>query len=232
MVNSFDFDFPGLASMLQGVMIFFCVFACLIALALWIMQSIGFMRMAKKVGFADPWLAWIPGAGDYLFVKLAGPGRRKIGIAYMFLVYLALPLVVALFWVGLMSFITSFIPFIVSQALNGSNGNWYDPSFMNGFPMGMNVGALVMFILGGLALAAIGIVSAVFYYIMLYHVFKRFKPNVAVVFLVLSIIFSFLGPIFILVASFGTPDEKIEEGVVPPAPPAQQPPSFSPPAGL
>ncbi len=230
----YPFDFPGLGSMIQGAVIIFCVLVGVFALAFWVMQCIGFMRMAKKVGFPDPWLAWIPGAGDYLFVKLAGQKRRKIGIAYMFLLYLGFPIVLGLFWIGCVSFIAWLVPYIMNQVLVG---NWYDPPFVNGLPggfapMGMSVGSLVLFILCGLALMAIGIVVAVFYYIMLYHVFKRFKPNLAVVFLVLSIVFNFLAPIFILVSSFGTPDEK--EGETPPpapVPPSQQPPSFSPPGG-
>ncbi len=61
--------------------------AVLCAVALWVIRSIGLMRMAKKLGFPDPWLAWIPGAAEYLFVKLVGGRQRKLGIAYMFVLY-------------------------------------------------------------------------------------------------------------------------------------------------
>lgn len=71
-----------------------------------------------------------------------------------------------------------------------------------------------------------GIASAVLYLILLYHVFYRFKPEHATMYEVLSIFFSFLGPIFILVCSSGTPDQ-----APPPPPPSSQGPTYTSPSG-
>lgn len=180
--------------------------ALLCAVVLWVIRSIGLMRMAKKLGFPDPWLAWIPGAGEYLFVKLAGEKQRKLGIAYMFVQFFG---VIA----GALIIALGCIPAMMSGAvLNGGYGM-----------MGM-MGTAALSIIPGLVFLFLAMLAAmVLRLILMYHIFRRFKPGQTVLFLVLSIIFNFLGPIFLLVASFGEPDQECGCGCCDAPPPPETP---------
>lgn len=180
------------------------VVIAVIVIVFWVLQSIGLMRMAKKAGFKDPWLAWIPGASLYLFMVLSGEKQRKLGIAYLFMSTLGFIVPIVFMYAGI-------IPMIV----NLSN---------NPLMMAQNYGSIFamggLFIFGYVLIILLGIAVAVIRFILQYHIFKRFKPKAATVFTVLSIIFR-LSSIFIFVSSFGTPDQ---------VDPAQsQAPSFTPP---
>ncbi len=92
-----------------------------------------------------------------------------------------------------------------------------------------------------------GIAAYVLYCVLANGIFRRFKPEYSTVFTVLSVIFWFLGPIFILADSFGTPDQVpfpqqgAQAAGIPPQsapedstympPPPQGPPTFTPPSG-
>jgi hypothetical protein len=186
---------PGASGMLGGntqwlpaFMAIIMILAIACALALWVIRSIALMRMARKLGFPDPWLAWIPGAGEYLFVKTAGEKQRKLGIAYMFVMYFGMIAGAAILAAGCI------------------------PAMMSGVALrgGMMYGAFAPAALGMLPgiifLACVAIAAFVLRLILLYSIFRRFKPESSVVFLVLSIFFKFLGPIFLLVSSFSEPD--------------------------
>jgi hypothetical protein len=198
--SMFDAGFLSWLPIILGVIVGLAV---LCAIVLWVIRSIGLMRMAKKLGFPDPWLAWIPGANEYLFVKVAGDKRRRLGIAYMFTLWFGVLLGGVILALGC-------IPAMASgMALRGGMG--WGMMGMGAMPLAMLPGMLVIW----LALLA----SAVLRLILLYSVFKRFKPKSAVTFLVLSIFFKFLDPIFVLVSSFGDPDR--EEAAPAAAPPAK-----------
>ena len=55
------------------------------------------------------------------------------------------------------------------------------------------------------------IAYAVYYYAALYRLFKLYNADKAVLFLVLSIIFTFLGPIFLFTMRNNQPVEYLEE---------------------
>ncbi len=195
---------PDVASFALTAMLVFMVIIAAIAILYWVLQSIGLMRMARKIGFKDPWLAWIPGASLYLFMVVAGEKQRKLGIAYLFMSTLGFIVPIILMYAGI-------IPLIVNAAstpyeITRNMGSIFATAGVVGF--------------GYFLLIVLGIAVAVIRFILQFHIFKRFKPNVAVVFTVLSIIFG-LGPIFIFAASFGTPDQE--------AGPASQAPTFTPP---
>lgn len=154
-----------------------------IAIALWVLQSIGLMRMARKTGFPDPWLAWIPIASIYLFIKLAGDKKRKLGIAYAF---------IAVF--GTLAAIIS-MEVLISPYIAATIAHY-----------GSMMATFIPTMLCCIPLFVICITVAVLCFILLYNIFKRFKPDSAVLFLVLSIVFGFLAPLFVFVSSYGKPD--------------------------
>ena len=161
------------------------IVVAIIAMAIWLLRSIGYMRMAKKVGFADPWLAWIPGVNVYLFIKLAGGKKRKLGIAYLFMAFL-----------GILSSIFIFCILAAPNIAFSMTGN---ATIHKLFVMNASM------ILGGILIFCIIMTLVVIRLILLYSIFKRFKPGASAAFIVLSIFFSFLEPIFIFVSSFGEP---------------------------
>lgn len=172
---------------LPAFMAIIVILAVACALALWVIRSIGLMRMARKLGFPDPWLAWIPGASEYLFVKTAGEKQRKLGIAYMFVMTFG---------------VLAGAVFLAAGCI---------PAMMSGVALrsGMMFGAMMPAALGMLPwlifIILVAIAVFVLRLILLYSIFRRFKPQQAVLFLVLSIFFKFLGPIFLLVSSFSEP---------------------------
>ena len=184
---------------LMQKMYYIVIIVFAVAIVLWILKNIGYMRMANKVSFPDPWLAWIPIINIYLFVRLAGEKNRKLGIAYLFT-----------------SFFGMLAAVIFFCAYNANNLTWTLAGSINGptlFAMysSMIIGCTLFF--------CVIIALAVMRFILLFSIFKRFKPEASVAFLVLSIFFKFLEPIFIFASSFGTPDAKkipAEQDVPPP----------------
>ncbi len=212
MYPRFPFSFPrgpgrgwdgGMMDWAPAVMAIVLIIVFLVCIAMWVLRSIALMRMARKLGFPDPWLAWIPGAGEYLFVKTAGDRQRRIGIAYMFVLYFGI-------LAGLVITALGCIPAMMSGA--AWSGRMYDGMW------GM-MGAAALGVIPGLVFLSLVLIAAmVLRLILMYHIFKRFKPDNAVVFLVLSIFFNFLGPIFLLVSSFGEPDQDSACCCTPPPP--------------
>jgi hypothetical protein len=167
-----------------GVLLVLVVVCLVIAVLSWILSSIGFMKMARRDHFPDPWLAWIPFASLYLFVRLAGQRVRRLGIAWMFISYFGAVLVVIAAYAGIFTFMPVY-------------------SYSYGDSMMM----LPFFILLELLIYAWLITMVVMRYILLYRIFKRFKPGAATVFLVLSAVFFWLPlleSIFVLAAGVST----------------------------
>lgn len=188
------------------------VFWSLIGLALYVMLAFGLMQMGQKTRHPYPWLAWIPAANLFLLSHLAGAARKRVAFAFLLL---------ALMSIGAAIF----------SSLFGAIGHLPYAYGATGFSVFLAVVAWMT-----------GIAAYVLYSILVYHIYKCFKPNNATVFTVLSVIFWFLGPIFIFVASFGTPDQaqaaaspRPQGPVNPPSPPTSPPPSgpptFTPPSG-
>ncbi len=200
--------------------------------AMYVTMGLGLMKMAQKLGLPYPWLSWIPLANMFLVVKVAGEKKKNMGTVFLVFFFIAAGVYV-------MNLLINTFAWLDHGIFNGITGH------IDGFPRfdwgwGI-VSGLVGFILAGSAITAY-----VLWCILLYHIFKRFKPQNCKVFTVLSVIFAFLGPIFLLAASFGTPDQEppayqaAQAAGTPPQsgpkdppytpPPPQGPPTFTPPS--
>lgn len=147
-------------------------------IVLYILGAVGLYRMARKLGYGSPWLAWIPIANLYLMFILPGKPFRV----------LALNKVIEkrenAFWI--------FVAVaIAKRVLEG----------ILEFPGGR------LFFLADDAVGIVWLVFLIFFLYPLYkHLFSLFvTEHRAVVFSVLSLILPFLLPIFLLAASSKTP---------------------------
>lgn len=161
--------FAIIALILFGLVLIFLAFA----VVKYVLGSIGLYTIAKNRKFDNPWLAWIPIARDYYIGRIADDINATMAKRSN-LRKIILALAATQFGV---SFISGFITAILAA-------------------VGMAPLASVI----ALSLSAITylatIAYAVIYFISLYKVYKEYTPSNAVLFEVLSIIFS-IGDFFL-----------------------------------
>ncbi len=158
----------------------------LFSIAAYVLTAMAIYTISRRRGLSKPWLAWIPVINCWLLgslsdqyqyiVKGKNTSRRKW--------LLALNLIMAV--------LTLAVGILVTVAVAGA--------FIKGagYGMGRAVAGPVIGILGlamPLAAAAIGI--AVIRYMALYDVYRSLDPDNAVLYLVLSILFSPTEPFFL-----------------------------------
>lgn len=171
-----------------GIMLVYSVIIGIIALALYLLQAIGLYGMAKKAGFSSPWRGFIPFANTFLFGKIAEKYRKKDGkpSAKFGGLLLAFEILTAVFAVVCLLFaINVFSVLFAYLAYDNS-----DTAISR---------AMVSMIFSSLVLMGVSIAYAVIYYVALWRIFAAFDYHNATLYFVLSIFFSFLGPIFIFV---------------------------------
>lgn len=165
-------------------------FACLgiISLAMYLLQAFGLYGMAKGSGISAPWRGFIPFANTFLFGKIAEryvkkDGKKSAKFGGLLLAFEILTLVLAFVTIA---FAISMI-FVLIAAENET-----DLAYSILAPM------VAMFI-SCFVLMGVSIAYIVLYYVALWRIFTAFDYNNATVYFVLSILFSFLGPIFLFV---------------------------------
>ena len=115
------------------------------AIALYVLSSLGLMKIAQSKGVENAWMAWVPIANLYVLGKVVGPFKLIVDISKPEII---LPV---LFFCGM-------IPVI---------------------------GALF------------SIALMVLYYGALYNLYSQYKGEAATLMLILSIVFFFMGPIYL-----------------------------------
>ena len=182
-----------------------------VSIVMYVFQAIGLQKIARRRGVKHPWLAWIP-FGDYwilgsisdrLHQTLSGkdPNRRKLLIG----------LFVVTFVVGTVQSLVSWRDVWVL---------YQDPvALMEMTPIEMEEWLLAVEAktslgpLMDLVVSVVDIAGLIFYYICLHDLYSSCRPNLKVVFLVLSIIFGVTVPFFIFAcrnADVGMPARKIK----------------------
>ncbi len=183
----------------------------------YVLQSLGMYTIANRRGIRNPWLAWIPVVNVWTLGSISDQyqyvvkgkirNRRKIllglGIAN---IVLMIPLLI------------SYFEFLSSALEN---------TFANDAEMMELMGPLLLMLGIALVIMVVAVVQTVFAYIAYYDLFASCKPDNAVLFLVLSIFFSFLLPYFVFACrkkDLGMPPRKSqipERSAVQPAAPAE-----------
>ncbi len=152
--SSYDFfdAFETGAAVTAGLLVFllvFCGILLVLTLGMYVAQGIAMLRMAKKVGVPNGWMAFVPVANAYLIGRIADAGTgkgvhtKRLLISYIVMYVLLIPYEIA-------TFVTNFLR---SDAAMG-----------------------VAFVFVGFALAymAAAVCACVFCYIAYYHICKNF----------------------------------------------------------
>lgn len=171
-----------------SIMFIYFAFIVIIALAMYLLEAVGLYGMAKSSGFSSPWRSFIPFANTFLFGKIAEKYQRRDGkrSAKFGGLLLAFEILTLIFSIATMALVISMISVLATS---------YNDSELNASIVVPMIAMLACcFVLIGVLIAYV-----VIYYVALWRIFTAFDYNNATVYFVLSILFSFLGPIFLFV---------------------------------
>ena len=161
-----------------------------LVIAAYVLRAIGLYTIAKRRGIANPWLAWIPVgwvwilgsiSDQFRYVTKAQVKNKRITLLVMELIQFVVSIVMTVLMV------IAFIDFIEVAEMAVSE----EALAMQGVTLALKVLG-VCAVIGALALA-----TAIIRFIALYDVYMSVNPANAVLFLVLSILFSITEPFFI-----------------------------------
>lgn len=172
---------------------------------MYVFRALGLYTIASRRQIKRPWLSWLP-VGDlwilgsisdqYRYVTLRQVrSRRKLLLCFKLLEMI---LAVAIVCVN--------VSLVVQLTVGGTNLTEVQTARM---AIGPSIATLVM----SLASLALGIVSAVYQYIVLYDLYASCMPERKVLFLVLSILFGVTVPFFVFAC-------RKKDGGMPPRRPA------------
>ena len=180
-----------------GVMILIYIVFCMAMIAagitMYVLHSLGIYTIAKKRGIANPFLAWIPVANIWILGSIADQydeavkGVKKKSRILLLVLEIAVYVSLAVLCVIAVLFEVVTIVYLASEANYGYDIT--DGAFA--------VVAVVLLLFA--AVMILEVVLSVFTYIAYYKLFKSCRPDLAVVFLVLSIFVSFAAPICVFV---------------------------------
>ena len=179
--------FMGAAGLIAGLFMIVYLLAMAFGLVSYVLNAVGMYRIAKRRGIHHAWLAWIPVGNSWLLGSISDhyqyiakqkiTGRRK-SLLILSIISIVLSGVVVAGATMIFSFTTG-------------------PADL----MGSGVLLIGLLVVAYLALIGLGIAIMVVGFIAYYDLFQSCKPNSAVVFLVLGILFSVLLPFFVFACS-------------------------------
>lgn len=163
-------------------------FLGIISLVMYLLNAFGLYGMAKGSGISAPWRGFIPFANTFLFGKIAERYVKKDGkpsakFGGLLLAFEILTLVLAVVTVAFA--ISMFFVLAVAESETELAYSIVAP--------------ILAMLISCFVLMGVSITYIVLYYVALWRIFTAFDYNNATVYFVLSIIFSFLGPIFLFV---------------------------------
>lgn len=207
----FNFSYSGapdesVAVMFAAIWIVVMLVCGAVGIAVYIFRSLAVYTVAKRRGLNRPWLAWIPVASDYLLGSISdqykyltqgkNQSRRKV--------LLGLSIGVTACGVLCVGVCIGLVVKVVTSIYG-----WTTDAQLAAAVMGP-----VLSVMGiSLVMSIVSIVWMVFYYMCKYDLYKSCDPKNAVAYLVLSILFNILDPIFLMVVrnkDLGMPPRKPE----------------------
>lgn len=163
----------------------------LVGIALFILGGFGLYEMAKRIGIKNPWISFVPIFQCYILGKIAERYIRKDGKKSGKFGATLLGLNIAQY-LGLIAFGVSLFYAVFDIIANVETAITADAQLsLSMFSSFIPVIAIYFILL------AIAIVNSVFYYIALWRVYAIYNNSNATVYLVLSILFSFIPPIIL-----------------------------------
>lgn len=158
----------------------------LVSVAIYVFTALSLYTIAKRRGIASPWLAWVPVANLWILGSISDQFR------YVTQGQVKHKRVALLVWKcsGVVLFIGAVAALFVAAA-------------------GQGMMAVMMLLCLALVWLVLAIVYAVLYFMALYDVYASCDPQNAAMYLVLSIFFRFLVPIFLFIS------REMEKGMPP-----------------
>ncbi len=179
----------------------------LVGIICYILQGIGLFKMGKALNISNPWLSFIPVASIFSlgrvaqrYVKRDGRASAKFSI-WLLVLYIVNFVIATAMCVLLVKVIFSLVGYTTSAIVDET-----------ALTAEMFSGIIPIVILYILILVG-AIAYQVIYYIALWRVFAIFNNEHATLFLVLSLFFNILPPIFIIAISGAEPKLTYEERI-------------------
>lgn len=177
------------------IAIYFLVFFG-ISITMYLLQSIAIYKMGKNLGLSSPWIAFIPIAGNYAFGRIAEKYIKNDGkpSAKFSKILLTLSIITLVLAVAFVVFVLILI-FLEAASIPEVDAVMYgdEMSAVSAFTI------ILPIILGYLGLVGITIAFNVVNYVALWRIFALYDSSNATTYLVLSVFFSFLCPIFLFI---------------------------------
>lgn len=183
--------FVGAAGIITGIFLILYLLAMGFSVVSYVLNAVGMYRIAKRRGIHHAWLAWVPIGCNWLLGSISDHyqyvAKQKVTKRRKVLLILSLILLVAL---GL--FTTGIVATVLSA--NSAAGE------MTGAIL-----SVALLVISYLAMLGLSIAITVICYIAYYDLFRSCKPENAVLYLVLGILFSVTLPFFVF---FGSGSDK------------------------
>lgn len=196
------------------VMIFYLIMmivSSVYSILSYVLSCLGTYSVANRRGINHAWLAWLPVGTSWIMGSISDQyqqvaknknKKKRVALLVMELVMYATVFI----------FMGSVVAMLVSIGINGDMMSDQLAMEMMGVMGGMILGELVLF---GVAIA-----YTVTYYFALYDFYASCRPDNAVLYLVLSILLSFVTPFLIFSC------RNKDQGMVPPPQPQYYPPMY------
>lgn len=186
----------GFAVIFLFAMILLYVFVMGFAVVMYVLQSLGFMSLLKKVGYKRPWFAWVPIVEAKAIGELAdkyddGKPSKNLGKK--------------LFGMNIAIFASTFVFFIMAIVLAIMSAISPDTEALF---MGI---AAIAFLVFWVAMMIVSIVYTVYYYIAIWRIFRIFAPKAATIFILVSIFVSGSLPLIVFLMRDQEPKNLVSE---------------------
>jgi len=196
-------DFAEFSEFAGVSILFFAIYAVagLIGLVFFFLQATGIYKMGKQLGVSAPWLSFIPfpifstfafGRIASKYIKRDGKKSANFGVWLLVIDIIMIFLLVALI-VCLVIGVTSIIGYADNAAAENTAMT---------FEM---FSAFIPVIILYVVMLGIAITYQVIYYVAMWRIFSIFSVNNADLFLVLSVFFPIIAPIFIFIIKNNKP---------------------------
>lgn len=167
------------------------MFVFAVSLATYLLQAFAIFKMAKNMGYNNPWLAFIPFANVYMFGKVAETYIKSDGrpSAKFSKILLTLQII-------LMAILVLLVVLIVMILFIEATGTY----FLNPEIETLVASAMVLPVLLAIfAMLGVAIAYAIINYVALWRIFALYNYKNATLFLVLTLFVGLLTPIFLFV---------------------------------
>ncbi len=167
---------------------FIALIALTLAVLSYVFYSVGLFKMARNLGIVAPWLAFIPVANLYLLGRVAqGNGEKKCKFPFGWIL-LVLTLVSA--WLESLfsaSVVTGLAKIVSGMTIENAVTSLEELFTFVGGPLVLNV----------MAIALVSLLTAIFFYVTLYHAYKVCAGGCAPLYLAVSVILPIFIPFFL-----------------------------------